>query len=222
MLPLAKNAPMAALIQRYVDLAVPLMAKPSGSIATGITRLMNSAGESALGDVVGDLYLAGAGDPAYGTDAGQLAMANPGGIRADLPTSGPVSYGQLLAIMPFGNNLVTQTMSGAQVLRALEQQWESPQPAGGRTLQISSSLSYAWDANQPALAAPGKGNRVLPGSLELNGVVIEYAKNYRVTINNFLQTGGATTLPSFAKARVPRPACSTSMPPCVTCGASRI
>ena len=48
---------------------------------------------------------------------------NPGGIRTDLD-AGDITYGEAFAVQPFGNSLVTLTLTGAQIDRVLEQQWD--------------------------------------------------------------------------------------------------
>jgi 5'-nucleotidase len=93
-------------------------------------------------------------------------------------------------VLPFNNNLVTMDLTGAQLHRLLEQQWERPQPAGGRILPVSQGFTYTWDASKPEGAPPGKGERVVPGSMKLNGEAIAMDKTYRVTVNNFMATGG--------------------------------
>ena len=39
---------------------------------------------------------------------------NPGGVRADI-LAGPVTYGEAFTMQPFGNNLTTITLTGAQL-----------------------------------------------------------------------------------------------------------
>jgi 5'-nucleotidase len=51
-------------------------------------------------------------------------------------------------------------------------------------LQPSRGFSYAWNAQRAV------GERVLPESLRLDGVPIERAARYRVTVNDFLAEGG--------------------------------
>lgn len=70
-------------------------------------------------------------------DAGaEAAFRNPGGIRVplDFNGEGAVTYAALYAVQPFGNHLVTLTLTGAQLLRLLEQQWST---SGLRRLQVS-------------------------------------------------------------------------------------
>jgi len=75
-------------------------------------------------------------------------------------------------------------------LRLLEQQWESPQPAGGRIMSVSNGFTYSWDASAPERAPGGSGQRVVPGSMKLNGEPIDMERVYRVTVNHFMSVGG--------------------------------
>ena len=185
-----KNTAIDALVQRYVSLTAPITSVVLGTLSGPLDRKTNSAGESTLGDVIADSFLAASSDASYGTTPAQIAFTNPGGIRADLSAGLQVSFGQLYNVQPFGNYLVTMDLTGEQLQRLLEQQWESPQPAGGRILPPSQGLTYTWDAAKPAGAAPKTGNRIVAGSLKLNDIAIESTKRYRVTVNNFMASGG--------------------------------
>jgi 5'-nucleotidase len=100
------------------------------------------------------MFLAGSSDASYGDRPAQIAFTNPGGIRSDLSNT-TVTFGNLYNVLPFNNNLVTMDLTGEQLLRLLEQQWEKPQPSGGRILPVSNGFTYTWDAAQPEGAAPG-------------------------------------------------------------------
>jgi 5'-nucleotidase len=84
-------------------------------------------------------------------------------------------------------------MTGAQIRKLLEEQWDRPAASGVSMLQVSGGFSYRWDEGKP------KGSRIVPGSVKLNGVPLEDAKTYRVVANNFLAEGG-DDFPAFAKA----------------------
>ncbi len=84
-------------------------------------------------------------------------------------------------MQPFGNSLVTMTLTGAQIERALEQQWQA---AGINVLQVSDGFTYTWNS------AGALGSRVDPSTVKLNGVTLDPAASYRVTVNSFLATGG--------------------------------
>jgi 5'-nucleotidase len=187
---LVPDPAVEAIVRRYGDLTAPLSDMEVGRLAAPLDRRTNAAGESTLGAMVADAYLAGSSDPSYGDKAAQIAFTNPGGLRADLSSSLAVTFGQLFNVLPFNNSLVTMDLSGAQLLRLLEQQWEKPQPAGGRVLPVSQGFSYVWDASAPEGAAPGKGQRVVSGSMRLHGVPIAMEQSYRVTVNSFMASGG--------------------------------
>jgi 5'-nucleotidase len=175
----AKDPRLTQLIAAYEQLAVPLAKRVVGRASAPLPRDANPAGESPIGQVIADAQLAAT------LDAGaQIALMNPGGIRAALapPADGVVRYEDLFAAQPFANNLVTITLTGAQLQQVLEQQWlNQPSP---RVLLVSQGFAYTWDAAKPA------GQRVVPGSVRLNGQPIAPDTSVRVTVNNFLQGGG--------------------------------
>lgn len=187
---LAPDPQVEKIVRRYGELSAPLADKEVGRLTMPLSRRPNVAGESTLGALVADAYLAGTSGAGYGNRAAQIALTNPGGLRADLASSLAVTYGQLYSALPFHNNLVTMDLTGAQLLRVLEQQWERPQPTGGRILPVSQGFSYTWDASMPEGAEKGQGHRVVPGSMRLHGKPIAMDKRYRVTVNSFMASGG--------------------------------
>ncbi len=181
------NAEVRALIDKYDALSAPLANSVIGTITADILRANNAAGESALGDVIADAQLDATDDPGFGDAV--VAFMNPGGIRNDLlfAPSGPelpgeVTFGEAFSVQPFGNSLVTMTLTGAQIHDLLEEQWDGqPFP---RILQVSEGFTYEWSA-----AAP-EGDRVDPASIKIGGVSVVPGDSYRVTVNSFLADGG--------------------------------
>lgn len=181
---------LTALIDKYNAIAAPLANRVIGSITANITRTTNAAGESALGDVIADAQLAATDDPGFGDAV--VAFMNPGGIRADLTYAsspagegdGNVTYGEMFTVQPFGNSMVTMTLTGAQIERLLEEQFAGCTLATARILQVSAGFTYTWKASGPVC------DKVDPATILLNGVVIDPGANYRVTVNSFLADGG--------------------------------
>jgi 5'-nucleotidase len=163
------------------------LAKPVARIAAGIARHEAPSGESALGDVIADAAVAATRD-----QGAQIGFMNPGGIRKDLEAGegGVVSFGQAQAVLPFGNTLVVMDLTGAQLRRVLEQQWDRPASSDPSIQSVSSSLTYDWDSTLPA------GRRVT--NVKVDGVPLDDDKTYRVVANNFLAEGG-DNIPMFAK-----------------------
>jgi 5'-nucleotidase len=188
--PSKEDPQVQAVVNQYVTAAAPLANQVIGSIQGDLTRTGSPRGESTLGDVIADAQFA-ATQPAN-LGGAQLAFMNPGGIRADLIASqisggeapGQVTYGEAFTVQPFGNSLVTKTMNGDMLRRLLEQQFTG---CGGqiatRILQISSSFGYEQDPAATTCQA-----RI--GRMFVNGTEVAPGDSFRVTMNNFLATGG--------------------------------
>jgi 5'-nucleotidase len=149
----------------------PLVDRQVGVALSALTRNATPAGEHALGDVIADAQRAA-------VPGAVAAFMNPGGVRADLD-AGPILWGELFTIQPFGNSMVGLTLTGAQVKTLLEQQWvgqTSPK------ILLISGLTYAWSASGPA------GSKV--SDVVIGGAPLDAAASYRVAVNNFLAGGG--------------------------------
>ncbi|MDB5632402.1 MAG: bifunctional metallophosphatase/5-nucleotidase [Tardiphaga sp.] len=178
----AADPAQTALLAAYDKVAAPIANRPAGSVTETLSRVPNDAGESPLGDIIADAHLAATSTESTG--GAVIAVTNPGGIRANIVRTpdGSVSYGDVFASQPFRNQLVTLTLTGAQIKLMLEQQWLEPKRP--RILQVSKNFSYAWDN------AAAFGERVLPERMMLAGKRIDPAASYRVTVNAFLSVGG--------------------------------
>lgn len=178
---------LTQLIDKYTALSAPLANRVIGTTDGDITEASTDAGESGLGDVIADAQLASTASDATG--GAVAAFMNPGGIRNDVlfePTGeegpGEFTYGEAFGVQPFNNDLVTMTLTGEQIDTLLEQQWVGQ--TRPRILQVSEGFSYTWDG------AAADGDRVDPASIMIDGVVVDPAASYRITVNSFLAGGG--------------------------------
>lgn len=183
--PALVDAQTKALIDKYRVAVAPIANRVVGSISADITRTVNASLESALGDVIADAQLA------YTQSAGaQIAFMNPGGIRTDLvfgnspagEAPGVLTYGEVFAVQPFNNLVTTISLTGAQIKAVLEQQRFPGTTALPLILQVSEGFTYSYNSTLPV------ENRV--SNMSLNGVPIDPATTYRVTVNDFLANGG--------------------------------
>ena len=166
---------LTALVSKYSELAAPTENRVVGEATAPLTRTPNTAGESSLGDIIADAQLwATTAVPGGGA---QISFMNAGGIRTDI-NAGPITFGEAFSVQPFGNILVTMTMTGAQIDAVLEQQFTG----GNGILQIPASLTYT---RHPASAAPDRVRNIM-----INGAPLDVLASYRVTVNNFLADGG--------------------------------
>ena len=178
----ASDPDQTALLEAYGKVAAPIANRAAGSITDTLSRVPNNTGESVLGDIIADAQLAATRTDEKG--GAVIAFTNPGGVRADMTKKdeGAVTYADVFASQPFRNQLVTLTLTGAQIKDMLEQQWLDPKRP--RILQVSKGFSYTWDGAKPF------GERVMAERMSLNGQRIDPAASYRVTVNNFLSVGG--------------------------------
>ncbi len=189
-----------ALIDRYRTLAAPRANRVIGHITADINRDAAPSGEHAAGNLIADAQLAASDDAGNGQAV--AALMNPGGVRASFLYSQPgqqdgdVTYGEAFEVQPFGNNLTTITLNGAQLHEVLRRQWCADAASDGvKILQPSATFSYSYSravatqATSPCATAP---NPVVPGSLTIAGTTVanDASQSFRITVNSFLADGG--------------------------------
>jgi 5'-nucleotidase len=182
----AKDATQTSLIAKYKELVRPIASEVIGHVNADVTKTVNAAGESQLGDLIADAQLA---DPSVvtGGETPVVAFMNPGGIRADLIASdrkydepvGDVTYEEAFSVQPFNNYLVSLTLTGQQIYDLLGEQVNGANDGSHKILQVSEGFSYTYTDAGP-----------VDGSVELNGQPIDKTATYRVVTNNFLADGG--------------------------------
>lgn len=178
--PLPADPAVAAIVAEYRTAAAPLADQAVGRIAATFERRAGAGGDSALGRLIADAQLA-----ATRSSGAQVAFTNPGGVRTSLHASRPdgtVTYADAYLVQPFGNSLVTLTLTGAELKTLLEQQWSAARPERARILQPSEGFTYEWDSRRP------HGTRV--DNIRLNGRAIAPDADVRITVNSFLASGG--------------------------------
>ncbi|MFK5636094.1 cell wall-binding repeat-containing protein [Ornithinimicrobium sp. LYQ103] len=178
---LAPDPTMTEVLNKWSPLADQLALQVVGEASEPITGDANGDRgiETPMANLVADSILWGT----QGEDGGnaQISFMNVGGVRASLD-AGDITYEEAYAVAPFGNLLVTVTLTGEQIKAALEQQYIPERGRPTLALGVSEGFSYTWDDSQP------QGSRV--STMELNGVPLAMATGYRVSMYNFLQEGG--------------------------------
>jgi 2',3'-cyclic-nucleotide 2'-phosphodiesterase (5'-nucleotidase family)/predicted AlkP superfamily phosphohydrolase/phosphomutase len=195
-------------IQAYIDALnvqlAPIMNTVIGTSTVKIPR-SDSCGrldgrlcESLIGDLATDALR-----KVYSTD---FAITNSGGLRADLtcpypdvagdfcpsftPPPYPITRGQDLAVLPFGNVVFTVSISGAELRTFLENGVSLMPSAQGRFPQVS-GLCFTYDISAPA------GSRVLSavrqaadGSCTGAPIDLTAASTYKIAENDYMASGG--------------------------------
>ena len=159
--------------------------------------------ETNLGNVVADaLYQYGQTGFSHPTD---IAVTNGGGLRETIAKDKPITKGNVIAVLPFGNTITQIQVTGQQVLDMFEKSLGSIlqvdkdgktvmdengqpllEPSGG-FLQVSGVKVY-YDTNLPS------GKRVLAVQVKnhTDGAYekLDLSKTYYLTTNDFLAAGG--------------------------------
>ena len=137
------------------------------------------ARECAMGVLVAEAMLARAAPL-----GAQVAIQNGGGLRASID-AGPVTMGEVLTVLPFQNTLATFTLTGAEIVEALENGLSQVEEGAGRFPQVA-GLRFVWSPTAPA------GSRVVSVEIETGGgmVPLDPAADYGVVSNNFMRAGG--------------------------------
>jgi 5'-nucleotidase len=192
----APDPALTAVLDKWRPLADEVGNEPIGEITADITRAFSAPGvedrgtESDLGNMIADAQLW-----ATTENSAQIALMNPGGIRADLlfasspvgEGDGVVTYGEAFNVQPFGNLLTTIPMTGAQVQSVLEEQCQ-PADASRPFLHLGVSEGLTYDLSWTL--AGGDCTAITVSNVQLNGAPLDAATTYFVTVNNFLVDGG--------------------------------
>ena len=195
----------AAMVKKYKDqLSSKLDVKigqVSGVFPRGGSPAVERSGETPMGNYMADLLRA-----KYKTD---FAIQNGGGIRDTFPAktylpantalvrtgTGPldVTLGDAFTVFPFGNQVATTVVTGANLWKALENSVGGNYPGDGRFAQVS-GLKYSFDSSKPI------GSRIVSVT-KLDGTEIaKDSKEYTLTTLDFLIYGGDGYLNVFSPA----------------------
>ena len=196
----------AAMVKKYKDqLSAKLDVKigqVSATFPRGGTPAVERSGETPMGNYIADLMRA-----KYKTD---FALQNGGGIRDTFPArtyvpavtglvrtgTGPldVTLGDAFTVFPFGNQVATTVVTGANLWKALENGVGGSYPGDGRFPQIS-GFKFSFDASKPV------GSRVVSVT-KLDGTEIaKDSKEYTLTTLDFVIYGGDGYLNVFSPAQ---------------------
>ncbi|EXJ52879.1 5'-nucleotidase [Microbacterium sp. MRS-1] len=190
------DAAVASMVAGFTAQAITIGSKPVGAITADILRGGKGGSdrgvESTMGNTVADIYLwATSTNPAYAGTKAQIALMNPGGLRADLLRTGDgtVTFKELAAVQPFANTLVTVTLTGAQLKDILTRQWQSTGDRPKLHLGVSKGFTYEYTEDAPLAGqtASRSGHIV---SMSLDGKKISDADTFTVVTNSFLANGG--------------------------------
>ncbi|MFD2656721.1 bifunctional metallophosphatase/5'-nucleotidase [Gracilibacillus thailandensis] len=139
------------------------------------------ANETELGNLITDAMLAKAREK---NPEVVIAMQNGGGIRAAID-EGPITVGEVIAVLPFGNDPVVAELTGAEIKEILEHSVRQAPAESGGFLQVA-GMKFNYDSTKEP------GSRIVTMEVEVEGEYedIDLDQTYLVTTNNFTGKGG--------------------------------
>ena len=144
---------------------------------------MNAQKESAVGDLVTAAQL----DIAKNQVIQMLTLPSPimEESRADLVVKpdGTVTWGAAQAVQPFGNILQVVEITGDQIYKALDQQYDE------KELYFLQMAGIKYTYTKPADATEENPYKVVK-AYKADGTEIDRNKTYKAIINDFLYGGG--------------------------------
>ncbi|AZP11743.1 bifunctional metallophosphatase/5'-nucleotidase [Undibacterium parvum] len=172
------------LLAEVASLTAKVRTRPVTRLSVSLTRASEAGKfDSSLGNVIADAQLTFA----KSIGKADFALMNAGGIRSDLvlgkqgqPTE--INYGDIYAVQPFGNTLISMQLTGEKILALLQQQWQGGSKANPKKLFVSDGFSYRWKAG----AEPAN----MLQDVRLHGLALDPLKQYTVVVNSFLADGG--------------------------------
>jgi 5'-nucleotidase len=171
--PVQVDESVAAVLKPYEDEVRALRAKPIGAeAATPLTR--NHDGESELGNLIADSLRAA-------VLGAHIGLQNSGGIRADID-AGPITFGELFDVLPFGNKVAAMRLTGAQLRELILMGLHGKHGA----VQIS-GLRVVVDLSK--IGCPG-GAALVEATLS-DGAAIREGAEYVLVTNDYLAKGGS-------------------------------
>jgi len=203
------NPQVKNTVAAYKSAVSPLASQVIAAITADMSNGANGAGEMQAGDLIADAQLQATQPPSLG--GAVMAFMNAGGVRnpgfvkpaaASFPYN--LTYGDAFTVQPFGNSLVTMTLTAQQLKDALEQQFSGCMgQTANRIMQVSNGLKYSWKSSAAPCSkivdvafTPTDVTAYPPiitgptDNIVIAGVVQNPTKTYRVTVNNFMATGG--------------------------------
>lgn len=198
------NAEALELLKPYADQIEAVKEQ-----ATGATAEVFLDGTRGLGGVrtaetnLGNLITDGMLSKAKSIDSDTvIAMQNGGGIRASID-AGEITVGEVLTVLPFGNDLAIMNLTGAEIIEALEHSVRSYPNESGAFMHVS-GMKFTFDPNASA-GSKVKDVYIVNGSERTK---LDPAKNYKVATNVFTAKGGdnyTVFANAYADGRVSEP-----------------
>ena len=187
-----ENPEAAAILKKYADKIAEIKNKETGATAVNALENPRTGGdntkpsvrknETPLGNLITDGMLAKAKE--YNKEV-VMAFQNGGGIRESI-NQGPITVGEIINVLPFGNTLATMELTGAEIKETFETSFKDFPRENGGFLHVAGA-QVKFDSSKPV------GERVV--SIAYKNVDNTYTDiqdeiTYTIATNAFTAKGG--------------------------------
>ena len=169
-------------LEKYAEVIKEIENEEIG--AEALIDIKNSGtgeGEAPIGNLVTDAMLAKAQEKVPET---VIAFQNGGGIRATIE-KGPITVGEVMDVLPFGNDPVTGVLTGEEIKETLEHSVHLAPDYHGGFLHVS-GMTFKYDSGKE------QGDRIIEMKVNVDGefVDLDLDEEYTITTNEFTAGGG--------------------------------
>lgn len=178
------------ILKKYSDRIAEISDEETGAIAINALENPRSnpnsnnsvrSNETPLGNLITDGMLSKA--KVYNKNV-VMAFQNGGGIRSSI-NQGPITVGEVITVLPFGNTLATMDLTGAEIKEAFEISFKEHPRENGGFLHVSGA-KVKYDSSKPV------GQRVVSIAYDADGTYTEIKEDitYTIATNAFTAKGG--------------------------------
>nr|WP_315428317.1 bifunctional metallophosphatase/5'-nucleotidase [uncultured Albidiferax sp.] len=196
---------VAKIVEGYKALVSPISNTVIGAVSSELNNARSDgACNMPAGSLIADSQLAATQVSTFGNAV--VAFMNGGGVRSPGFTfasssigegDGNITYGEAFTVQPFGNSLVTMTLTTQNIKDFLEEQFAGclgQSTTATRFALPSAGFKYTWDGAKACGARVSnvtlRNASTTETLVDATGAVQNPSKTYRVTVNNFMADGG--------------------------------
>ncbi|MBO0811089.1 MAG: bifunctional metallophosphatase/5'-nucleotidase [Microlunatus sp.] len=205
---IAPDPQVQKIVNYWVDEGVKRYNVPISTQSNDITRARNSFGESSMGNLAADVLYWDARQDDDAVDLavfataprkGSVALTGDGLLEKPGPSAGDargrILFGEAWNAFGYGNPVLGVTVTGQQLLTALQDQWQQAASGAVTLAPLAVSANVTYDVDLTAAA----GRRVVPDSVMIDGNPLQVDRDYRLAglAYTLIEADGTTAFQGF-------------------------
>lgn len=182
----AEDVEAAEILKTYLTKVEEIMNEEFGAVA--VEEYPNPRDEVSVRNsetALGNLITNGMLDQAKAINPDVVIAVNNGGNIRQPINQGPITTGEVISVLPFGNTLATIELTGAEIKAALEFSVRAAPAESGGFLHVS-GMRFTYDSSKPV------GERLISAEVKSGDefVAINDEEEYVIVTNMYVAKGG--------------------------------